>query len=460
LQRKATLTRSTDTPGTSARVHSLLLVRNGVDHDARVLRAAHVAERKLGGSTLIVGVATVASPAGRSTVEGVEVLRLRAGMRRSPAAPGGRPDKLPRRPAAVSTARNSGMAPAGAVKRDTSRERARIPQRPSQSAARIGPNARARRILSGLSFALRALMVARRVRPKLVHANDWNTMWSGMAIKLVCGARLVYDSHELWADRNGRWESRLWLLASEALFVRVADEVLASSPGHATAIAARYRVTRPTIVRNIPETRPAAASSPIARRGTASNACQAPLVAYVGGLMPGRGLEQAIDAVALLPDVRLRTIGTGSATYRASLMARAAALEIADRVELCAPVRPGDVTGALAGAAVGLCLIQPICRSYELCLPNKLFEYAAAGLPILASDVPVIASVVRDEGLGVVVVADRPDSVATGLEHLLSPDRWRPAAERVKAFADTHDWPAEASTLAGVYARAARRGGV
>jgi glycosyltransferase involved in cell wall biosynthesis len=427
LQSNATLTRSTGSPGASARVHSLLLVRNGVDHDARVLRAAHVAERKLGGSTLIVGVATVASPAGRSTVEGVQVLRLPAGIRRSPAGT----DAL----AAISPA-------------------------PSRSAARIGPSARARRILNGLSFALRALMVARRVRPELVHANDWNTMWSGIAIKLICGARLVYDSHELWADRNGRWESRLWLLVSEALFVRVADEVLASSPGHATAIAGRYRVTRPTIVRNIPETRPAAASSPIARRGTASNACQAPLVAYVGGLMPGRGLEQAIDAVALLPDVRLRTIGTGSAAYRASLMARAAALDVADRVELCAPVRPGDVTGALAGAAVGLCLIQPICRSYELCLPNKLFEYAAAGLPILASDVPVIASVVRDEGLGVVVAADRPDSVAMGLRHLLSPDRWRPAAERVKAFADTHDWAAESSTLAGVYARAARRGGV
>ena len=40
---------------------------------------------------------------------------------------------------------------------------------------------------------------------------------------------------------------------------------------------------------------------------------------------------------------------------------------------------------------MGLCLIQPICRSYELTLPNKLFEYACAGLPILASDLPVIA---------------------------------------------------------------------
>jgi glycosyltransferase involved in cell wall biosynthesis len=429
LQSDATRARSADRTPSSGRVRSLLLVRNGVDHDARVLRAARVAERTLGGAALIVGVATTASPAGTSTVEGIQVLRLPAGIRRSR---GQRASRQPRSPAAAPIAER-------------------------QPAPRVGRGARARRVLSGLSFGLRALLVARRTRPALVHANDWNTMWSGLAIKLACGARLVYDSHELWADRNGRWESRLWLLASEALFVRVADEVMTSSPGHAAALAARYRVARPAVVRNIPELRPSnpspAAAMPHARTDDAR--AQA-LVVYVGGLMPGRGLEQAIDAVALLPEVRLRTIGTGSAHYRASLIARAAEREVADRVELCAPVRPEEVTSAMAGAAVGLCLIQPICRSYELCLPNKLFEYAAAGLPILASDVPVIAAVVRGEGLGAVVATDRPRSVAAGLERLLAPEDWRGAAERVRAFADTHDWPAESSTLAAIYGRATR----
>ena len=42
-------------------------------------------------------------------------------------------------------------------------------------------------------------------------------------------------------------------------------------------------------------------------------------------------------------------------------------------------------------------LIEPVCRSYELTLPNKLFEYAAAGLPMLSSDLPVIGALVRGE---------------------------------------------------------------
>ena len=59
-------------------VRSLLLVRNGVDHDARVLRAARVAERALQGTALVVGVATATAPAGAAIVEGVPVLRLPA----------------------------------------------------------------------------------------------------------------------------------------------------------------------------------------------------------------------------------------------------------------------------------------------------------------------------------------------------------------------------------------------
>ncbi len=62
----------------SRAVRSLLLVRNGVDHDARVLRAARVAERVLPGTALVLGVATATAPAGAAIVEGVQVLRLPA----------------------------------------------------------------------------------------------------------------------------------------------------------------------------------------------------------------------------------------------------------------------------------------------------------------------------------------------------------------------------------------------
>lgn len=371
-------------------MRTLLLVRNAVSHDARVLRAARVAEGSLGGSALVVGVATASAPAGRCRVQGVEVMRLRARGR--------------------------------------------------------APGARCRRALSGASFAWQALKLDRRERPALVHANDWNTMWCAIAIKLTCGARVVYDSHELWADRNGRWEWRPWLVASEALFVRIADAVLTASPGYADALARRYRIARPKVVRNIPDVALAAAREPR----------QPPCAVYVGGLMPGRGLEQMIDALALTDWLRVRMIGPGAAEYRTALAERARAAGVMEQVQIEPPVPPAYVPALLGEAMAGLCLIQPVCRSYELTLPNKLFEYAAAGVPVLASDLPVIAAVVRGNGLGEVVPAEDPAGIAAGLERLREPGRWGDAAGRARTFARANDWRGEAGTLADIYKRVAQ----
>jgi glycosyltransferase involved in cell wall biosynthesis len=290
-------------------------------------------------------------------------------------------------------------------------------------------------------FALRAVMIALRLRPALVHANDWNTMWAGALIKLVCRSRLVYDSHELWADRNGRWENRAWLLLAEALFVRIADQVITTSPGHAEAIATRYRVTEPLVVRNIPDWGP----------GSAGPRREPPTIVYVGGLMPGRGIEEMIDALPLLPDVALRAIGPGSASYRAQLEWRARASGVHDRVELRPAVPSADVPEALRGASIGLCLIQLVCRSYELSLPNKLLEYAAAEVPVLASHLPVIAKVVRDYGLGAVVPADDATAIAAAARSLLTEEGRDKAIRGARAFTAANTWEDERALLAAAY---------
>ena len=52
------------------------------------------------------------------------------------------------------------------------------------------------------------MRIAARERPALVHCNDHNTMWAGLAVRALWGGAVVYDSHELWADRNLRPEWR------------------------------------------------------------------------------------------------------------------------------------------------------------------------------------------------------------------------------------------------------------
>jgi hypothetical protein len=87
------------------------------------------------------------------------------------------------------------------------------PVAPPQAASR---RVRARRALASAHYHLLAVRRLARLRPDLVHANDHNTMPAALVARLL-GAGVVYDSHELWADRNGRIESRRALIALEAL---------------------------------------------------------------------------------------------------------------------------------------------------------------------------------------------------------------------------------------------------
>jgi glycosyltransferase involved in cell wall biosynthesis len=267
------------------------------------------------------------------------------------------------------------------------------------------------------------------------------------------GTAVIYDAHELWADRNLRPEPRWWLLACEWLFLRTAHVTLATSPGHAEEIARRYRVPPPRVIRNIPVRAPAGPGAGRGQRGDAN------AVVYVGALTRNRGLEVAISALAWVPEARLRLVGPARDGYEAELTELARRLGVLDRVEFAGAVAPAEVAGAIGGASVGLALIQPSCLSYELSLPNKLFEYALAGVPVLGSDLPVIGEYVRERGLGLVARADDVADVAAKLSEMLEPDRNAALREAVGAAAEELDWERESALLREAYKDALARAG-
>jgi glycosyltransferase involved in cell wall biosynthesis len=403
---------------------AIIVVRNPATHDARVLREAGTLAG-LGHRPLILAVVSTQVPEQRSVVEGFPVQRL------APSSPLAWLRTRLRRPSA-STA-GSGAEPA-----------------PTAEAHRPRGLTRLHRWLRTLDYYRRAIRTVRAERPALLHCNDYNTMWVGVAARLMGGIAVVYDAHELWPDRNLRPEPRWWLLACEWLFVRCAHITLTASPGYSEVIARRYRVQPPTVIRNIP----AQALRP--RRPEAEPPALGP-VTYVGALTRNRGLEVAIEALALRPEARLRLLGPVQEAYRTELLALAERLAVRGRLELAEPVPPHLVLEAIEGASVGLALIQPACLSYELSLPNKLFEYVLAGVPVLGSDLPVIGEFVRTHGVGAVARADDVSDVAAKLAELLEPERNRALREAARTAAAGLDWQRESRLLADAYTDAVDR---
>jgi glycosyltransferase involved in cell wall biosynthesis len=303
-----------------------------------------------------------------------------------------------------------------------------------------------RRKVGRIAYSLHGIVLTWRTAPALVHANDYNTMWVGVASKLLRGSRLVYDAHELWPDQGlAEWRPRQ--LACEWLFVRVADANVAANPGIAETMARRYRIAAPIVVRNVPEH--VLETSP---RAEGLRAGKSPMAVHVGGLVPERGLELTIQALALVPRLRLRFIGTGSEEYRAELEECAKVAGVAERIEFRPPVEPDAIVDTISGADLGVLLTQPTCLNNVRSLPNKLFEYAAAGLPIVASDLPVIAEIVDGAGIGETVPPADVGAIADAMRRIAEPTRNAALRKQVSAFARSVTWSSERKVLEGVYA--------
>ena len=407
---------------------ALVLVRNGVTHDARIRREAGLLE-EIGFEVTVAGVVTGADPAREERLDGIRVVRLDpAGLLRR---------MLRRTPRLAARGRSAAAPPADGPGAGG---------RPDSSS----PGARLRRLATTTAYYRAGIGLVRRLRPGLIHANDYNTAWIGVIGKWTTGARLIYDSHELWPDRNLRPEPRGWLLLCESLFVRVADEVITTSPGYAQVLARRYRIAEPRLIRNVPGWKVAAGEE---ERPSGAG----PLAVYFGAITRNRGLATALRALALVPELHMRFVGPEAWGYRAELAALAEELGVAGRLELLDPVPPDRAASVLADADLGLALIEPACLSYRMTLPNKLYEYVAAGLPILAGEVPVLAAEVRGNRIGLVADPADPVAVAAALRAMLEPDAQRELRAAVRLVARDAVWEREQVRLSELYEAVAPR---
>jgi glycosyltransferase involved in cell wall biosynthesis len=415
---------------------ALIIRRGPCLYDSRILREADTL-RKIGYVPLILGVVSEDVRATRDEQAGTPIIRL------EPTSPFAWARSIQRK----LTGRPQ---PAGIEEGDAQP----VPGGSQNPLMRMV--IRVHRWLRTLDFYRQAISTVREVRPALIHCNDYNTMWVGVAARLLGGSTVVYDSHELWPDRNGRSEPRWWLIACESLFVRAAHRTITASPGYSQVMAKRYRIAPPGVIRNIPDS--STFSSPVgSENGDSPGGDRDRLALYVGALTTGRGLELSIMALNQIDDVRLRLVGPARPAYLQQLVQLAQTEGVSDRVEFAGAVSPDELIETISEASVGLALIQPICLSYRMSLPNKVFEYVAAGLPVLGSDLPAISALVNEHRIGLLAEPGEVGDVAAKLGEMLEPERNSAFRDAARAAAGELHWDREAERLADEYREAAAR---
>ncbi|WP_028536106.1 glycosyltransferase family 4 protein [Paludibacterium yongneupense] len=292
----------------------------------------------------------------------------------------------------------------------------------------------------------RVLRAALALKPDAVHFHDPELLLAALKLKRA-GIRVVYDVHE---DVPRQIMAKYWIPALLRGLVSRAFEVLENAAARrfdaiATStphIRERFaRLNRRAIdICNFPILQELIRDTPWESRRNE--------VCYIGGISRIRGIEPIVAALPGLP-VRLNLAGPWSEPDLKTHMQAAAGWE---RVNDLGMLDRAGVGAVLARSRIGLVTLFPT-PNYVDALPIKLFEYMAAGMPVIASDFPVWRAIVDGAGCGLLVDPQDPQAIAAAISSLLADDeRARAMGEAGKrAVLARYGWDAEAAKLLALY---------
>jgi glycosyltransferase involved in cell wall biosynthesis len=301
-----------------------------------------------------------------------------------------------------------------------------------------------------VEFCRRFLSHARRERPDLIHAHDYYLALPGAIAARTTRAKLIYDAHELVIPEAMRTLSlrERFFYSCERFAVPRADLIIAANEERASLMAGHYLLDKPPlVVRNIqPWVEPCVPT----RSNPAAQSADDKWIIYQGHVSLARGLDRILAAVPFLPPyVKLQILGGGPDDRK--VRDEVQRLNIADRVGIIGRVPKEKVQDELRRCHVGVLVYPFVGLNNIYCAPNKLYEYAQARLPVVATAQPPLKSAVEGYGIGVTygpeatateiaecimrVIRDTP-AFSSGLGRFLADHSWQHEAERLRAVVE------------------------
>lgn len=286
------------------------------------------------------------------------------------------------------------------------------------------------------------------------HFHDPELIFVGLLLKMR-GARVIFDVHEdipkdiadkHWIPQPLRGPvGHLAVLALRMLHRRY-SAIVTATPG----IAERFPSQNTVVICNYPRLEEMQAG-----HGGQFSARPRQAV-YLGNITELRGIIEllhAFDSPDITPEARLTLAGVFEDD---GLAARVRAMPAWHKVDFLGWCERERVAQVLGGARLGLITLRP-AKNFADSLPVKMFEYMAAGLPVVISETIRASAVVRENDCGIVVNPLDPRAIAQAVSYLIdNPDIAQAMGERGRRLVlERYQWVNEAQKLRTLYAQIA-----
>ena len=290
----------------------------------------------------------------------------------------------------------------------------------------------------------------------LIVANDLDTLLASHLAAKIRGTYLVYDTHEYYTEVPELVDRpavrKVWLAIERWIFPKL-RHIITVNESIANAYHQRYpqlqrRDIPINVVRNIPMHREL--GPPGTRRELGLPEDKFIIILQGSGINVQRGGEEAVMAMADLPEAFLLIVGGGDAWP--VLQQMVAGQHLQDRVRLLDRMPYVEMMCYTRNADLGLSLDKDTNLNYRFSLPNKLFDYFRAHIPVLATDLPEVAAIVRRYDAGIIIPKPDPQLIAQEVKRLIADPARRDALRRNAIFAaDSLDGEREMDALKGIF---------